>query len=1000
MHFQKIKEKEFGENRFVFTIVSHPVFDLIIEAFAVKVNAKGVFGYEFRKVTKRTFHDFFAEISDVEKECLNLIDQYSDENIQKRFNRNKIKVKDFLCGLQPDFIAQFIKPFIDRKIYEVANILALNNLPLYYKGDANERIQEKAFHINKNIIKPFFKFEKKSDHTLYSLYLYNEDVKIDILDKDATLISVSPCTLMLDGEILRFDEEWDGKKLMPFFKKDTIVIPKSSEIQYFQKFVLKAVRNYPVEALGFNIEVYKQEITPIIKLENSIDGHIVAGLYFNYGNYVTYAYKDRTDNHTFLTTKGESYKFFKVKRNPKLEEEYATLLLSIGLKHKSSLHFLLADKINNADDINDFDNYMPFIDWVIANKDFLERKGFVLKQDFTKRHFNTSKAIISIDVDEKQDWFDLKIVVAFGGFQIPFIKLKDNILKGNREFELPDGEIALIPIEWFARFKDILRHSVDSKDGITLKRHHYTLLSNLDNGKSYSNNLQEIIPGKSIEVPASINAVLRNYQVEGYRWMYFLYKNGFGGVLADDMGLGKTLQAITLLCKIYCDKKNDINTEDIIDDDNSSNLEGLQLDVFSSVERLKEKTPPSLIVMPLSLVHNWMCEINRFAPELNVYQHVGTARTTKINVFSKYDVVLTTYGTIRNDIELIKNFDFHYLILDESQVIKNAVSKVFHAVKSLNSKHRLVMTGTPVENSLTDLWSQFSFLNPGMLGNLNFFKDEYVIPIEKEKHSLKREKLQKMISPFILRRTKDEVEKELPELTEMIHYCEMTDEQASIYEEKKSEVRNFIIEHISRDGIDKSRFHILSGLMNLRLIANHPKMTDPNYSLSSGKYVEVVRSIDKLVAENHKVLIFSQFVKHLNIIKEYVDEMKIPYSFLTGNTPEKERKLIIKEFQNNPERRLFLISMKAGGVGLNLTGADYVFLLDPWWNPAVESQAVNRAHRIGQHKKVFVYKFITRNSVEEKIMSLQRRKSELAGMVINSNNPFNIMDIEQLKNIL
>jgi SNF2 family DNA or RNA helicase len=995
MHSLQNKVKVFGTNRFVFAIVKHPVFGFFIDAFTVKVNEKGMFAYDYQKLTTKTCYDFFSELDEIEKQGIEIINQISDDNLQKRFNKQKCRTKDFLTALKPDFIDQFIKPFIDKNLFELAELLANNNIPLYYKGDINERILEDPIIIDKYLTTAFFRFEKQENHTLYSLRLFNNEKPLTILEQGADLIAVNPCLMLLDNKVYRFANDWDGKKLMPFFNKDSITIPKTSEKLYFQKFVLKTVKNYPVEAIGFDIDHYKGSFNPVIKIENSIDGSVVAGLYFNYGNYATFAYKDKAENHTFLTNEGDDYKFFKITRLKKQEEEYAKMLISCGLKHRSALHF----ETNNLDpDIEESEKHIPLLDWLIDNHELLEKKGFVIKQDFSKKKFQTLKPLISINLDEKQDWFDLKITVTFGGYSVPFIKLKDNILKGEREYVLPDGEIAILPVEWFARFKDILRYGSCDDDNICIKRHHFPLLSNLDNGKTYSKNISELHPGKLVEVPKSLDAQLRDYQLEGYRWLYFLKNNGFGGVLADDMGLGKTLQAITLLTKIYCE--NDENTDNNIAPPAKNEIinQGFQLDIFSE-KSANNNLSPSLIVMPLSLVHNWACEIMRFSPKLRVYQHVGTGRDDSSRNFGAYDVILTTYGTLRNDIDFIKDFEFNYLILDESQVIKNAVSKVFHAVKTVTSKYRLVLTGTPIENSLTDLWSQFSFLNPGMLGSLKFFKEEYVIPIEKDKNVIKREKLKRMITPFVLRRTKDEVEKELPELTEMVHYCEMTEEQANIYEERKSEVRNFIIEKISTDGIDKSRFHILSGLMSLRLIANHPKMTDPSYEMSSGKYIEVIRSIEKLLAENHKVLVFSQFVKHLNIFKEYLDKLKITYSFLTGNTSEKDRKSIIKDFQNNSESKLFLISIKAGGVGLNLTGADYVFLLDPWWNPAVESQAINRAHRIGQHKKVFVYKFITRNTVEEKIMSLQHRKSELAGMVINSNNPLNITDVEQLQDL-
>ena len=994
----KKKEKVFGENRFVFAIIKHPVLGMLIEAYVVKENKKGVFAYFFNKVTSRNYHDYFTELNETEIKGLEIIDNYSDEMLLKRFWREKIRVKDFLVNLEDEFVKKHIKPYIDKRTYELVTLLAENDLPVFYKGGFDDRVQEEEIKTSIEHVEVAFNFDKKDEHTSYHLELFYNDNLLNITGNEAEIISEKPCVLLLDKQLYRFEETWEGKKLIPFLNKKEIIIPKSSEKAYFQKFVLNAIKNYNVKASGFTIHNFTESFTPLLKIENTVSGKVAAALYFNYGDNVAYPYRDKSDTYTTFDIEGEKYIFNRLQRDKEKEQEYADFLKSIGLSHFAGPHFFLKESNNNSQ-VN-IAYHQKIIDWVSENKKILDIKGFKLEQEFSKFNYLTLKPVIDISIDEKQDWFDLNISVHFGEHKIPFVKLKDNILKGEREYTLPDGNIALLPVEWFARFKEIMKFGTKNEDKINLKRHHYTLLTGLVNGEKGLKHYEKLDITKNIDIPEALNAKLRPYQIEGYQWINFLQKNSFGGVLADDMGLGKTLQVITMLTRIYKAEDKD-KAEVEVEAEVVSNVkaqEGFQLDIFSKPGNFP--IPASLIVMPLSLIHNWIREMQRFSPELRVYQHVGSNRLINKQIFDKYDVILTTYGTVRNDVSLLKSFEFYYVILDESQIIKNAGSKIYHAVKELKAKHRLVLTGTPVENSLTDLWSQFSFLNPGLLGSLNFFKEEFATPIERDKNLFKKQKLHDIINPFILRRTKDEVEKDLPELTEMVHYCEMTEEQLSIYEEKKSEVRNFILDKIKESGFDKSRFHILSGLMSLRLIANHPVMAVPDYNATSGKYVEIIRSIEKLISENHKVLVFSQFVKHLNLIKLYLDKNNLTYSFLTGNTAEKDRKRLINEFQNNDETKLFLISLKAGGVGLNLTGADYVFLLDPWWNPAVENQAINRAHRIGQHKKVFVYKFITRNSVEEKIMNLQQQKSELAGMIINSNNPLKTMGVEQIKGLL
>jgi SNF2 family DNA or RNA helicase len=427
------------------------------------------------------------------------------------------------------------------------------------------------------------------------------------------------------------------------------------------------------------------------------------------------------------------------------------------------------------------------------------------------------------------------------------------------------------------------------------------------------------------------------------------------------------------------------------------NMNG-QLDLFETKTEESEQTQPaSLVVVPTSLAHNWENEIQKFTPSLKIFKYLGSQRKKvedieKISGF--YDIILTTYGTVRNDSEQLSQTEFFYLILDESQSIKNSTSKTYKAVMDLRAKNRLVLTGTPIENSLSDLWSQMNFLNPGILGNLSFFRQTFITPIEKHASQEKQEKLQLIIRPFILRRKKTEVAKELPPIVEQVRYCPLVGEQQKRYEEEKSIIRNTILARIEEEGMAKSSFVVLQGLTKLRQLANHPSLLEKEMNESSGKFDEIISMLQNLIAENHKVLIFSSFVAHLELLQNKIEEEQWKYSKLTGQTTKREK--VIKKFQEDPQNRIFLISLKAGGVGLNLTEADYVFIIDPWWNPAAENQAINRAHRIGQDKHVFVYRFITENTIEEKIQKLKDRKSLLADKFINSNNPFQEITKEEI----
>jgi SNF2 family DNA or RNA helicase len=501
--------------------------------------------------------------------------------------------------------------------------------------------------------------------------------------------------------------------------------------------------------------------------------------------------------------------------------------------------------------------------------------------------------------------------------------------------------------------------NLNDDDELVLGKHHLVLVQNLEEdglastvmGRKLANlqNFEKIDP---VAIPSAFKGELRPYQKAGYDWLHFLRNYNLGGCLADDMGLGKTVTTLAFLQSI----------------------------------KLTEHSDPTLLIMPTSLIYNWKKEAEKFTPELKILVHAGSGREKNADHFGEYDLVLSSYGVVRIDIDFIQNYRFDYIILDESQAIKNPSSNISQAVKTLNSKNRLILTGTPLENSTMDLWSQLTFVNPGLLGSQRYFKEKYQIPIEKQRNEEATQKLNARVKPFMLRRHKSQVATELPEKIEAVQYCDMSEEQEKIYEETKAEYRNKILEHIEQKGLKRSHLMVLQGLMKLRQIANNPLMTDPEFEGESGKDSDVIHKMNNIIDGGSKVLIFSQFVKHLAILKGYLELKSIPFAYLDGGT--KDRETQVNDFQNNPDIKVFLISLKAGGVGLNLTAAEYVFLLDPWWNPAIEAQAVDRAHRIGQKNTVFTYKFITRNTVEEKILSLQKAKRRLFDDLVTTEETF------------
>lgn len=449
----------------------------------------------------------------------------------------------------------------------------------------------------------------------------------------------------------------------------------------------------------------------------------------------------------------------------------------------------------------------------------------------------------------------------------------------------------------------------------------------------------------------NINGKLRKYQEAGYRWLRFLHEYELSGCLADDMGLGKTLQTLSLLQSL--DDAGQLTT--------------------------------SLLVVPVSAIPNWEAEVEKFTPDLTVYRHMGPGRKKDAGVWRQYNLVITSYATLRIDIALFQEFQFDYIVLDESQAIKNHNSQVTKAVKVVNGKHRLALSGTPIENTSMELWSLMDFLMPGFLGSPEWFNREWALPVEKHKNSPKTELLKKMIYPFVLRRKKEHVEKDLPEKIEIVERLNMDEEQLTLYASTAKYYSDVITEAIDQEGLAKSSFKIIEGMLRLRQICLFPALVDEQYAgVSSVKYGHFTEMLEDILAEGHKVLLFSQFVRVLDFLKAYFDELGIRYSYIDGSVPVKKRGEAVNAFQEDDQIPVFLLSLKAGGVALNLTAADYVIIFDPWWNPAVEAQAIDRSHRIGQTRKVMVYRMVVKDTIEEKMLALQEQKKELVDKLITS----------------
>ena len=474
-----------------------------------------------------------------------------------------------------------------------------------------------------------------------------------------------------------------------------------------------------------------------------------------------------------------------------------------------------------------------------------------------------------------------------------------------------------------------------------------------------------------------VNATLRNYQKEGVKWINYLYDNHFGGCLADDMGLGKTLQTITMLTKVYKRPTPNPSLRGRGGDTSKAENLGMQGNYAPPSQGGDGGGSSSLIIMPRSLLFNWQDELKKFAPQLTYYTYYGQQRNLQEAL--KQQLILTTYALVRNDIEQFREQQFHYIILDESQNIKNLTSQTTQAVMLLNGEHRLALSGTPIENNLTELYSLYRFLNPAMLGSLDDFNRQYATPIQHNADKEATEALRRKIFPFMLRRLKKDVLKELPDRMEQTLYVEMEADHQRFYEERRQYYQQAIQNSIKTQGLEKSQMMMFQALSELRRIASVPESLSDG-AIASPKLPLLCEQIEEVVASGHKVVIFFNFIAGIELLGDRLTEMGIDYATMTGST--RDRRAVIERFQQDAGCKALLMTLKTGGVGLNLTVADTVYIVEPWWNKAAEEQAINRLHRIGQKAKVMSYALITRDTIEEKIRLLQQQKQDLADSLI------------------
>ena len=825
-------------------------------------------------------------------------------------------------------IAEYLQPKL-KKLFEEQ---ATNNFIFYLPAKKSFKTEHLAeIELSDNFVSPVFKVIAKNSHFEIACTVKMQGTTIPFTENQCN----SSLVFLHDHIVYLWQRPEDVLQAEKFLKEGNIQLSKENWEEKMQKIILPLTREYHVE---FDKSLIKEVKSgePEVKLQLLEKGdYLVFQPIFTYKGFETKA----ADRDNIIIPDGD--KILIVKRNTEAEEAF--------LKKLESLHSLFARPNENTSlvlkgaDVLRNNWFFLFVD---AMKDMkVPVYGFEALRNF---RFNTARPNTHIHVSSGLDWFDAKVEIEFGDQRVGIDDIKKALVNKQSFVQLHDGTLGILPDEWLKRYSLLFKVGDGRSNQLRLSKYHMSVIDELYENRDETElsfeldekfeRLREFKNIPEIAAPVDLQPILRPYQTSGYQWLNYLNDVGWGGILADDMGLGKTVQALSMLHH-YKETNGSLK---------------------------------AIVVCPTTLIYNWKNEVEKFTPSLGWHIHHGSMRSRSAEDLQKNNIVITTYGTLRSDIQMLLKINFDYVILDESQAIKNPSSKVTRAACLLNAKNRLCMSGTPLQNNTFDIFAQMNFLNPGLLGNMEFFRNEFATPIDKFGEQEQKEHLRKLLYPFILRRTKEQVAKDLPEKTETILFCEMEKEQRKIYDAYRNSYRDKILGTIDEQGIDKSQLTILQGLMKLRQICDSPAILNeeekyPNHSI---KLDELAREIAENIGD-HKALIFSQFLGMLALIKGKLKEQEVSFEYFDGSTSAPDREKAIQNFQNNDECRVFLISLKAGGVGLNLTAADYVYIVDPWWNPAVEQQAIDRTHRIGQTKNIFAYRMICIDTIEDKILQLQ-----------------------------
>ncbi len=918
---------------------------------------KGALTYYFKKATNAVLENSnLAKEDDVyHKELLSLCADISLQRLQDKYVKNLKKNIAFEEYVKDQAIRQVVLRYINIKRDRFFELILKHKPPVFYFQDKNQFLGSVSIELKEESVVPLLHFKRTEEGVYYSLKLQVHGKCIAPEDAAIFILYDKEGYFCMDGVLCKL-KYINAKKLLPFLNKQSIFVPKRTELMYFEKFVLGVSNNLSIETEGFEVcEINQVTACRLFLIHHFLRDELLLRVQFFYGKESFYMDEQRQVK-TAIAVEGESLKLYKTSRNKLQESHFISKLEDMGFQEDSNNYFGFS---------NDEDSY-AIVNQLVVCKTDLELQGFeIVPFEVERKNLSIEKTTLEISASESIDWFDVKAVVVHGEYRINFIDLKSNIIAGDRFYKLPNNQFFIIPIAWMERYKPLFLLGKITNQTLLLSKSQYPVLEFLD--LKPVGKLEALHP--EFVIPTIFKATLRDYQKLGVIWLLEHHISKLGACLADDMGLGKTIQTIAVLC--YA-KQELIDAHQEVPESESFTL-------FSQNSFQRSTPLCALLVLPASLVFNWKNELKKFAPSLNVIEYRGPSRKKIKSRIKNYDVILTTYQTALRDIEHFETLPLSYLVLDESQYIKNNNSKVFKAINSLKPVHKISLSGTPIENSLSDLWSQMEFINNGLLGTYASFKKQYQIPIESTKNEGLITSLKNLIAPYILRRSKEEVLKDLPALNSQIFYVDMSTEQQKLYDKEKSLVRNQLLNISS-----KNKLEVLKEIMRLRQLSNHPVLLNKEYAdVSSGKFMYVTAYLDTLIKANKKILVFSSFVSHLSLYENWSTQQGIQFCTLTGSTQSSKREEVVKEFQENKAISIFFVSLKAGGTGLNLTAASYVVILDPWWNPFAEKQAVARAHRMGQEQKVHVARFVSRDTLEEKIITLQERKKELSGSFLD-----------------